>query len=216
MSDSYRVELGYRGDPDGPASVVLKVSAADPTSRKTGANMGLYEREVRFYAEIAPTLGGPVAPCYHAAFDADKATFALLLGDAHPSEVGNEIAGTTVDRARLAVTELGRLQGAAMSHPDLAATPWLNRPSPVNGGLLKYFYDGFLDRYSRHITPRHREVCAQLVAGFDAYQAADECSGRPRGLVHGDFRLDNLLFGTAGADRAVRWWTGKQCPGRPP
>ena len=63
MSECYRVELHYAdAGADGPArprSVVLKVAATDPVSRQTGLALGLYEREVRFYRDIAPRLGRP-------------------------------------------------------------------------------------------------------------------------------------------------------------
>lgn len=54
-----------------------------------GAALGLYEREVLFYQDIAHRPGGPVAPCYHASADAVSSTgvFALLLGD------GREVVG---------------------------------------------------------------------------------------------------------------------------
>lgn len=92
MSACYRVHLTY-ADGSGPASLVLKVAATDTVSRQTGLSLGLYEREVRFYREIAPRLAGPVAPCYHAAFDASSGAFDVLLGDANPAVVGDEIRG---------------------------------------------------------------------------------------------------------------------------
>ncbi len=66
MSESHRVGLRYAPGPRGPDSVVLKVAASDPTSRSTGTVLGAYAKEVRFYREIAATLGDPVAVCYHA------------------------------------------------------------------------------------------------------------------------------------------------------
>ena len=63
MSECYRVALTYAADGARAArSVVLKVAATDPMSRQTGLALGLYEREVRFYTDIAPGLDGPVAP----------------------------------------------------------------------------------------------------------------------------------------------------------
>jgi hypothetical protein len=210
MSECYRIVVDYAADdnaPAGPASVVLKVPASDLMSRQTGAALGLYEREVRFYAEVAPKLVGPIAPCYHASFDAAAGTFALLLGDAGPADVGDEVAGTTPERALLAVTELGRLHGPAMGDPTFAAAGWLNREPPVNQGLFAQLYAGFIERYGARIAPRHKAVCDRLVAGFDAYMADDQA---PRGLVHGDYRLDNLLFGNPGSSRpltVVDWQT---------
>ncbi|MGB2921191.1 MAG: phosphotransferase, partial [Mycobacterium sp.] len=78
MSECYRVALTYADTgAGGPTSVVLKVAAADPNSRQTGLALGLYEREARFYTDIAPGLPGPVAPCHHAAFDPETGAFHL-------------------------------------------------------------------------------------------------------------------------------------------
>src|ERR1700749_5133134 len=67
MSECYRVQLSYVDtEAGGPESGVLKAATTDPMSRQTGMTLGLYEREVRFYRDIAPRLHGPVALCYHA------------------------------------------------------------------------------------------------------------------------------------------------------
>ncbi|EUA44500.1 phosphotransferase enzyme family protein [Mycobacterium xenopi 3993] len=211
MSECYRIELAYSGEtPVGPPSVVLKVAATDPVSRQTGLTLGLYEREVRFYREIAPRVHGPLAPCYHTAFDAAAGAFDVLLGDASPAVVGDEIRGATTSQAMVAVAELGRLQGQLFSDIGLADAAWLNRDAPINQALMTQLYAGFLDRYGDRISPEHHEVCERLVNGFDSYLAGDSGERRIDGLLHGDYRLDNLLFGAAGADRpltVVDWQT---------
>jgi hypothetical protein len=213
MSECYRVELTYADGGSGnarPDSVVLKVAATDPMSRQTGASLGLYEREVCFYRDIAPRLHGPVAPCYHAAFDASAGIFDVLLGDASPAVVGDEIRGATIEQAQLAVTELARLQGPLIGDTTLADAPWLHRDTAVNQGLVTPLHAAFVDRYGDRIAPQHRMVCERLIGGFDAYLAAEAAEGRIQGLVHGDYRLDNMLFGAAGADRpltVVDWQT---------
>jgi hypothetical protein len=209
MSECYRVQLTYAGGGSGPESVVLKVAATDPVSRQTGLALGLYEREVRFYRDIAPRLGGPIAPCLHAAIDTSTGVFDLLLGDAGPAVVGDEIAGATTEQAELGVVELGRLHGPLLGDPSLADAPWLNRESPLSQSMITPLYAGFIDRYADRIAPEHRLVCERMVGAFDGY-LAQEAGGRFHGLVHGDYRLDNMLFGTAGADRAltvVDWQT---------
>uniref|UniRef100_UPI0006DC6926 DUF7064 domain-containing protein n=1 Tax=Mycobacterium sp. UM_3 TaxID=1638774 RepID=UPI0006DC6926 len=178
--------------------------------KRQGLALGLYEREVRFYGDIAPRLGGPIAPCYHAAVDTSTGAFDLLLGDAGPAVVGDEIAGATTEQARLAVVELGRLHGPLLGDTTLAEAPWLNRESPLNQAMIAPLYAGFIDRYGDQIAPEHRMVCERLVASFDGYLAAESAPDRVQGLMHGDYRLDNLLFGTAGADRpltVVDWQT---------
>jgi hypothetical protein len=211
MSECYRVELSYaEACSAGPDSVVLKVAATDPMSRQTGGSLGLYEREVRFYTDIAPRLHGPVAPCYHAAFDASAGIFDVLLGDANPAVIGDEIRGATTEQAQLAVGELARLQGPLLGDSTLADAPWLRRKTPVNQRLITALYTGFIDRYGDQIAPQHRMVCERLVGGFDAYLTEEAAEGRTHGLVHGDYRLDNMLFGATGAERpltVVDWQT---------
>jgi hypothetical protein len=210
MSECYRVVLTYADADLGPNSVVLKVAATDPVSRQTGLALGLYEREVRFYTDIAPGLDGPIAPCHHAAFDAETGAFHLLLGDAGPAAVGDEIRGATVDQATLALSELARVHAPLLGDTAMANADWLNRESPMNQALIGQLYAGFFQRYGDQIAPEHREVCERLVASFDAYVAAETAQQRAHGLVHGDYRLDNMLFGEPGADRpltVVDWQT---------
>ena len=210
MSECYRVALTYAEEKAGPASVVLKVAAADPSSRQTGLAMGLYEREVEFYTSTAPGLDGPIAPCYHAAYDPATGAFDLVLGDAAPAVVGDEISGATAEQARLALSQLALVHGPLLDDQTLAANDRVNRESPVNQALIAALYAGFIERYRDQIAEQHREVCERLVQTFDAYLAAEAERNGPRGLIHGDYRLDNMLFGQPGADRpltVVDWQT---------
>jgi hypothetical protein len=136
--------------------------------------------------------------------------FHLLLGDAGPAVVGDEIRGATVEQAMLAMTELGRLHAHLLGDAAPAGAEWLNRDSPLNQALIAQLYAGFVDRHGGDIAPAHRDVCERMVAGFDAYLEQEAAADRVRGLVHGDYRLDNMLFGQPGAERpltVVDWQT---------
>jgi hypothetical protein len=218
MSECYRVQPTYADtapSSDRPSTVVLKVAATDPMSRQTGMTLGLYEREVCFYRDIAPRLQGPVSSCYHTGFDASSGIFDVLLEDANPAVVGDEIRGATTAQAQIAVTELARLQGPLLGDATLADAPWLNRDTPINQALIAALHAGFVDRYGDQIAPQHRMVCERLVGGFDGYLAEEAAADRIHGLVHGDYRLDNMLFGADGAVRpltVVDWQTVTWAP----
>ena len=90
----------------------------------------------------------------------------------------------------------------------MAQADWLNREAPLNQALIGQLYAGFLERYRDQISQEHRVVCDRLVESFDGYRSL--ASGVAHGLVHGDYRLDNMLFGQPGADRpltVVDWQT---------
>ena len=208
MSQTYRIVLGY-SEPQraGPASVVMKLAATDETSRSTGVGLGIYEREIRFYAELAPRIGGPLAACHLARFDESTGWFTLLLEDVAPAVQGDQITGCGVEQARLAVGQLARLHAPVFGDPRLEHTEWLNRPTPVNQALVTQLLDGFFGRYAARISPDHQVVCRRLVESLDGWLADRR---PPLGLVHGDFRLDNLLFGEPEGGRpltVVDWQT---------
>lgn len=208
MSRNHRVTIDYAdGDHGGPGSVVLKTASPDETSRSTGVGLGIYEREVRFYRELAPRLGGPLAHCHVAAFDADGGWFTLLLQDAAPAVQGDQVAGASIEQARLAVHELARLHAPVFGDPELAAEPWLNQPNPLTQALMTQLLGVFLERYGDRVSPEHQEVSRRFVASLDGW--VDD-RRPPFGLVHGDYRLDNMLFGETGAPRGfvvVDWQT---------
>ena len=209
MSECYRVGLDY-AEGEGPASVVLKVAASDPMSRGTGQALGLYEREVQFYADVAPRLGGPVAHCYHTSYQPETGAFTLLLDDAAPAAVGDEIRGASIEDAMLALTQLGRLHAPLIGSTSLSEAQWLHRESPVNQALITQLLAGFLERYGEAVAPEQRLVCQKLADSFDDYLAEEAAEDRVHGLIHGDYRLDNMLFGRPGSLRdltVVDWQT---------
>ena len=208
MSRNYRVSIDYESESkDGPGSVVLKTASPDETSRETGVRLGIYEREIRFYRELAPLLGGPLAGCHVAAFQPEGGWFTLLLEDAAPAVQGDQIAGCTVDEAQLAVHELARLHAPVFGNPELGVTPWLNQPNPLGQAVMGPLLGVFLERYGDRVSAEHQDVCRRFVASLDDWTAERR---PPLGLVHGDYRLDNMLFGAAGAQHrfvVVDWQT---------
>jgi len=208
MSESYRFRITWdERAPAGPSSVVVKVAASDDTSRATGIGLGIYEREILFYREVAPHVGGPLADCHLALYDSAEGWFTLVLGDAAPAVQGDQIAGCTVAEARLAMRELARLHAPVWSDDQLGAAEWLNQPSMIDQALVSQLLAGFMERYEARLAPEHRGVVERFVARLDPWLADRR---PPHSIVHGDYRLDNMLFGEPGSARpltVVDWQT---------
>ena len=208
MSESRRVVIDYHTRARGaPASVVLKTASENENSRATGVRLGIYESEIRFYRELAPRIGGPLAGCHLAVTDPGEGWFTLLLEDVAPAIQGDQIAGCRVEQARLAIHQLAKLHAPVFGDTQLGATPWLNRGNVLGQGLMTQLLPAFLERHGGRVAPEHREVCERFVASLDGWVADRR---PPLGLVHGDYRLDNMLFGAESARRrfvAVDWQT---------
>ena len=201
MSTSYRVS--YRDPVDGAGSVVVKLAATNDDSRGAGVGLGVYLREVSFYREMRDRIGGPLAPCHLAAYDDGEGWFTLVLGDVSDGIQGDQVAGCSPAQARVAIEALARLHAPVFGDLTLAATGWLNQPSPLTQSVLSGLLNPFFERYGERISPAHREVCERFVEVVDAWDADRR---PPLGLVHGDFRLDNLLFHGDGCT-VVDWQT---------
>lgn len=201
MSQSHRV--AYREDGEA-RTVVVKLASDDATSRATGVGLGAYLREVSFYRNLAGRIGGPLPACHLAEYDAAEGWFTLVLEDIAGASQGDQIAGCTVDEARAALVELARVHAPVLGDLALGSADWLNQPNPLNQALVTQLLPGFLERYAGRIAPEHVAVCERFVPSIDGWVADVQ---PPLGLVHGDYRLDNLLFAPDGSCTVVDWQT---------
>ena len=175
MSQSHRVSLAFQdGERAWPRSVVLKLAADDAGSRATGVGLGIYEREIRFYEELAPRIGGPLPACAFARYDERDGWFTLLLEDAVDADVGDQIAGCSIEQARLAIQALADLHAPVLGDEKLAASGWLNRDSPIGQALVQQLLPGFLERYGERVDGAHAALCERLVASLDSWLSEPE------------------------------------------
>lgn len=199
-----------------PASVVGKFPSSDPVSRATGVAQGNYMKEVRFYQEVAPTVDIRTPHCFHAAYDPGSSGFVLLMEDLTPARQGDQIAGCGVDEAALALEELAKLHAPRWNDPSLDAVDWLNRRSPEGARIVQALYTsvwpGFVARYGDRLAPEALEAAERLGPRLAAWLMQPEGA---RAVTHGDYRLDNMLFGTpeGGHPLTVVDW---QTPGHGP
>jgi hypothetical protein len=204
MADSVRYSLKPHGE---PSSVVIKFAAADATSRATGAALRSYEIEVRFYQEVARTVGIRTPACHYAAVEPDTGWFTLVLEDLAPAVQGDQMAGCSLDHAALALEELTKLHAPRWGDDELTKLDWLHRADQAAGTsmIVQALFASFVERYQDRVEPPHMELSERVIASLPHLMA--QRSG-PLTVTHGDYRLDNMLFGTeaGGPPLAVVDW----------
>jgi len=208
MCDSVRLTLSYSGGA-GPETMVAKLPASDPTSRTTAINLGSYVKEVSFYTDVASTLGVRTPAVHYADLSEDGGTFILLLQDMAPAEQGDQLTGCTPEVAALAIPELVGLHAPRWGDASLKTYPWLySDPEQSKAGGLMLFpmlWEGFQERYDAQLTDAVRTAGTALFGNLEAYLTPTD---DPLTVVHGDFRLDNLLIDEdAGTMAVVDWQT---------
>ena len=193
---TYRVTAGYATDPgDLPRTFVIKLPAQDETVRDRVV-IG-YRSECAFYSSVADRVRVPTPQCFYCEITEDAMDFALLLADQAPAVQGDQLAGCGEAEARLAVTALAGLHALSWCDPFWLDFPGIAFARPDEAGangmgeVAKMSAEITLEKLGDRMSREDREtfsaamglVAPWLLAEYDRFA-----------LLHGDYRLDNMLF----------------------
>ncbi|HZU47667.1 MAG TPA: phosphotransferase [Mycobacterium sp.] len=193
---TFRVSASYAIAPAGlPDTFVVKLPAQDDTVRDRVV-IG-YRSECAFYSSIAYRVQIPTPQCFYCAITEDATEYALLLADQAPAVQGDQIAGCGEQEARLAVTALAGLHGPSWCDPVWLDFPGIAfaRPDEASAGGLgevaKMSADITLSKLGDRMSTEDRETFTAAMDLVTQWLLAE----RDRfALLHGDYRLDNMLF----------------------
>lgn len=200
-STMHRLHIEYAHEvPQYPPTLIWKQSSIDPAIRAAFGHFrgSGYEREVRFYREVAPRIATRVPRCYLAQYDEATDEHVLLLEDLAPTHrAGDLLHGMRVEDAAAALRELALLHCADWGVGQVVA--------PATFEAAHAF---FLECLAE-ARPFLAEVAgADTVVVLDAF--ADmlipwgvRLNERPPTLLHADTHPANMMFPTGGGDDRV-------------
>lgn len=193
-----RVSLAYDHGEGAPASLVVKQPSVDADSRGVGVAMGVYRAEVRFYQEIAPLVDLHTPALHWGAFEEETGRFTIVLDDLSPvADAGDVLLRATAQQTSLAIGELAALQAPLWDDARLRALPWLGDLGSTRRlfGAVPAAVDRFKERFGERIEPHHMALVEALAPR--APEVVEVVWQPPFVVGHGDYRLDNMLFGRA-------------------
>lgn len=193
---TYRVSARYATDPgDLPQTFVIKLPAQDDTVRDRVV-IG-YRSECAFYSSVVDRVQVPTPRCFYSEITDDAMDFALLLADQAPAVQGDQLIGCGEAEARLAVNALAGLHAPTWCDPAWLDFPGIafGRPDEAGaagmGEVAKMSADITLEKLGDRMSAVDRDtfsaamgvITPWLLSEYDRFA-----------LLHGDYRLDNLLF----------------------
>jgi aminoglycoside phosphotransferase (APT) family kinase protein len=205
---TFRITARYateRGDL--PQTFVIKLPAQDDTVRDRVV-IG-YRSECAFYQSVAGRVEVPTPRCFYCEISYDSMDFALLLADQAPAVQGDQLAGCGETEARLAVDALAGLHapswcdrswlefpGIAFGRPDEAGAAGMGEVARMSAEIT-------LDKLGDRMSAEDRDTFSAamglvkpwLLAEYDRFA-----------LLHGDYRLDNMLFDPARTRVSIVDW----------
>jgi aminoglycoside phosphotransferase (APT) family kinase protein len=201
-SSTYRLTI----DADGCApSLIAKLADGEEEARQRVATA--HRNEIGFYRQLAPLIDVPAPECRYAAIGDDGASFTLLLEDLSPRQPGRQSEGCSLAQATTAVRNLGRLHASRWNDDSLGAVDFLLPLTEARAAFLadlaRTATDQFIARYDEQLD---RDDVGTLRAVADVLFEWQLHHPEPFALVHGDYRLDNLMLDPAGDDVVVVDW----------
>lgn len=202
---SYRLTLDAA---EGPKTLLAKVAAGDIAARERVK--GGYAAEVGFYSRLAGGLKVRTPQCYYAAISEDRLHFTLLLEDLAPRKPGVQAQACTTAQAAGAIRNLALLHAPRWNDSALYDETYLlgtsgQRSAESLAGIARAAAAEFVERYA---TEMGRDNCDTMLAAADCLADWLGAEQSPFTLLHGDYRLDNLMFGERPDDvYALDWQT---------
>ena len=211
VGQNVRFELSYNSPvpTNAPATIVGKFTSDDPVSRETGKALLNYLREVKFYNELRESLDVQTPKLLFTDINEETHDFVLMMEDLAPAQQGNQLEGCSVANVKIGLTELAKLHGPRWGDKALYDFEWIGRPDPAADatvtGLYTQLFPGFIERYGHRLSGDQKAMGQTLGEHFDGYVARNRDTNRAMTVVHGDYRLDNMMFGGPYPVAVVDW-----------
>jgi hypothetical protein len=206
MSGLVRLELAVEGPGEHPTSVVYKFASPSETNRAVARGFQMYEREVRFFTDVAHTLGDAAPSCHFAVHDPASGAFALLLEDLGDYRAGDQASGCSLADAERAVERVARLHlGTWGAREDPAYALWPRSDGPL---YVQGLGAGVAAGFDRAVTTFEDVVAPEIASAGDRFRFGlaslhARMAEGPQALIHGDLRVDNLMFAAADHHRPL-------------
>lgn len=196
-----RLELTYRGGTGvGPESLVIKFAHPVPANRAIAMNLHMYEREVTFFTKIADSVDVPKPVCYHAEVDTDTGENVVVLEDLRRYRAADQVAGVNADDAKLVIDAFVPLHAAYWGNTD---HEMLHSAMRIDSNYIEAFMPGVegtwencVQQFGDCITEDVKAALPRYMSGMR--QLHGVMGRRTQTLVHGDVRMDNVMFGSGG------------------
>ena len=196
VGDCFRIILDWKQEKDSPSSLIAKCPAENQSSRDTARNLHLYEIETSFFKFLSPRCKARVPECYFDEYDSKTGDGILILEDMVSAKQIPQMNGCSKIEVSMVLKEAAALHKSYWNDEHLLSYPWLtysvsDERKKFVTDLLPVAYPEWKKRYQGRISEDIFEMGDILFSNYSEYSNVEE---GPMTLIHGDLRLDNLLF----------------------
>ncbi len=205
ISQAVRVTPTYEGaNGDAPASLVAKVPTfVQVPGYLTPWSAMIIETEIHWYRDASGECPARVPGTFGGVHE-ERTSYALLLEDLGELGTLSQTDSCPPEQAPNIVRTLARMHAHWWESDRLREWTWLpssERQAAINAPLVQGGWEAFAARIVPRVDPAFGPVGERLVRDWGTLYERGAASGAT--LIHGDFRIENFLFGEPGADNEL-------------
>jgi len=189
--------LTYAGQGSAPNSLVAKMPCVEPENLVVAQALGIYQRELNFFEQIAPSTNLRIPNCYYAHMGNDG-RFIILMEDLSQNySVGDQVIGATNNQVEAAIKTLADFHAHWWENETLSELDWLpaqNDPAYIATvpGIYRAGLPVLISDWSDRLPKESIEIAKKLDPRFE--ELMHLFAGGPHTFAHSDTRLDNWFF----------------------
>jgi hypothetical protein len=201
LSQTFLVEIDYAEAPgEAPTSVVVKMEPESGTFRDAGRGVKAFDREIRFYRELAARVPMRLPRVYFTSADDDVGKV-IVMEDLSAYECIDQLHGLRQEQVVATVRQAAAMHAAFWNDGALPAVAWL----PLHDHFFDEGYEehwpAFAANYELRIGREALRLGERVARNLPWIE--ERIAARPVTLIHGDLRADNLLFRPAASPPEV-------------
>lgn len=199
MSDMARLTVAYdRNRPQLPTTMIAKLPPSHESARAVGMLVNVYEREIRFYQEAAPTSPIRTPRLICGEVDSANQRYALLIEDCSHCQQIDQTIGMDYEQTKLAALKLADFHARWWDSPELGAFDWLPGPHDPLVLTLIDIFKACWEACAQDEEFRKMLPTGGWEAGLELYEHyASVFENPPENnltISHRDYRADNMFF----------------------
>lgn len=206
MGDIFKVEL-TSADSSAPRSVVVKLPSSFDENREQGVALGMFDAEVKFYAELSGQADVGIPRIYHAEIVSGTPEFVIVMEDLSHLDSVAQSDGMSFEQAKAAVEVLAHIHAVwwdkVRDEPSVAWIPTMIGPRiEYIDGLFAEVFPAFEAGFGQVLPEGGLDIYKKFAGNYLKINTV-LAERSPWTLAHQDYRVENLLFGKAGSGEAV-------------
>lgn len=194
-----RIALTYDlPEPGAPAAIVIKFETQHEGLRELGNELQAFQREIRFYREVAPQVSVRLPKIYFTV--EEPPSLMLVMEDLSYCRPGDQVKGMNVDLVLATAAMMGRLQAQFWCNDSLDKLDWM----PATNNMEHDFPQKWpsFEKHFGHYAGDDGIALGRRIAP-NVQWIVNEIAHRPKTITHCDLREDNLLFDETGLQTEV-------------